>query len=345
MASSIKHSEERLLADCMEAFARWIENPNGFGTTSQITGAGAVGEAERQFSALHGDRPALLTASATYGIRCALKVSGVGAGDSVIMSEYDWPASYAAALSLGAIPRLVSASTDTLTLDPGRIPKSDIATAKAVCVTHIYGTPADVPAIRKRVGDSVAIIEDCAQALGCALDGRMIGTLESDYAVFSFGPGKQIDVGEAGMILAKDWNAYDRVLRETQHPVRQLKDGLGEDVNYCGLSIRPHPLAAILLLNKLAHFNVEERQESFRVLADMLQGSKSFNPIGIDKRRRNAQYRVPVTGNSADIRLNDSYVYIQSGAFDLRTMQQAANPVLLIGKSPISKEKNNEQTL
>jgi len=333
MAGNNEHPDESLVCDTIRACTDWRENGNGFGATSSVLGSGAVEECEKLFSALHANRPSLLTASATYGIRSALKAAGVVEGDIVLMPEYDWPASFAAVLSLGAIPKLVAVDPETLTLDPKAIRKVVFKKAKAICATHIYGVPADIPAIRAEVGGSVAIIEDCAQALGSSLDGRKTGTLDSDYAVFSFGPGKQVDCGEGGMILAKDWEGFERILNETQHPVRQINNGGGDNVNYCGLSIRPHPLTAILLLYKMERYDISGRQTEFRQLAKRLSEEGVYHLKGIDERRQNAQRRIPVRLDARHKNLSNKYTYIQSGAFDLNTMRQPEDSILLISEA------------
>lgn len=331
MGNRTKHQSEDFLFNTIQACIEWCESGAGFGATSQITGAGAIEEAEMRFSALHSNRPALLTASATYGIRSALRASGVGVGDIVMMPKYDWPASYAAALSIGAVPRLMPVAPDTFTLDPNSISKNDLSETKAICATHIYGTPADIPAIREKAGDGIAIIEDCAQAIGSSLDGRLAGTLGSDYAVYSFGPGKQIDTGEGGMILSKDWDAYEKVLKETQHPVRQIRNGAG-DVDFCAFSIRPHPLTAVLLLQKLKSYEINERQSMFGHLVEKLSGISGCRLIGVDNRRRNAQLKAPAVLDGCEEAILRKYSCTNSGAFDLGKMSKAPEGVTLIAE-------------
>ncbi len=71
----------------------------------------------------------------------------------------------------------------------------------AVVPTHLYGCPADVPRLRRLVRDpGVTIIEDAAQAMGEAGEGRKLGTL-GDVSFFSLGRGKAFSTVEGGIIL------------------------------------------------------------------------------------------------------------------------------------------------
>jgi len=113
-----------------------------------------------------------------------------------------------------------------------------------VIATHLFGIPADVPALQVAL-PQVSIVEDCAQAFGSILDGRPVGSL-GDAAVFSFRPGKRIDVGELGALLLRDDDLLERALLHSAHPIRQLISGISSPAP-SNLSIRPHPLAAVLL--------------------------------------------------------------------------------------------------
>lgn len=69
-----------------------------------------------------------------------------------------------------------------------------------VLVTHLFGYPADVNGIRKIVGHDIPIIEDAAQAMGGALEGKQLGTL-SGVGFFSLGRGKALSTLSGGLIV------------------------------------------------------------------------------------------------------------------------------------------------
>ncbi|MDF0643866.1 MAG: DegT/DnrJ/EryC1/StrS family aminotransferase [Nitrospira sp.] len=83
----------------------------------------------------------------------------------------------------------------------------------AVIAVHMYGNLCDVPALRE-VAQGKPIIEDCAQALGSKIRGRMVGSF-GNIAFFSFRSGKYLSVGEGGALFSMDADINARVLRLT----------------------------------------------------------------------------------------------------------------------------------
>jgi dTDP-4-amino-4,6-dideoxygalactose transaminase len=91
---------------------------------------------------------------------------------------------------------------DPTALEAGFAAHPDIM---AVIPVHLYGQPADLPAIEalaRRHG--AKLIEDCAQAHGAKLDGRTLGTW-GDVACFSLYPTKNLGaLGDGGIIVTHD---------------------------------------------------------------------------------------------------------------------------------------------
>jgi UDP-4-amino-4-deoxy-L-arabinose-oxoglutarate aminotransferase len=86
------------------------------------------------------------------------------------------------------------------------------ASTKAAIVPHMYGVFADVASFRTL---GVAIVEDCAQAVGARRAHPIVG----DIAVFSFHPTKCLTTGEGGMVISRDATAVQGM--------RQRRDGTG----------------------------------------------------------------------------------------------------------------------
>ena len=65
---------------------------------------------------------------------------------------------------------------------------------------HLYGHPADMPALQQ-IADrhGLQIFEDAAQAHGASLDGTPVGSFGS-FAMFSLYPTKNMTSGEGGMV-------------------------------------------------------------------------------------------------------------------------------------------------
>jgi hypothetical protein len=290
-----EHPDREWLAGIATGIGLWLDEKVST-PTSQLTGGGAIARGEQQLSALHDGRRAILLPSATYALWVALRVLGVRAGDEVLIPQYDWTSSVAVVLGLGARPVVVPTDPTTLTIDPAAAGALRTAKTGAVIATHLFGIPADIPALQLAL-PGVSIVEDCAQALGSTLDSRPVGSF-GDAAVFSFGPGKRIDVGELGAVLLRDEGLYERALMESAHPVRQQISGL-DTLQLSNLSIRPHPLAAVLLNVALDRDDSRTLIESRQLMGERLALDIDLPLIGVDSRRGVATATIPVLAERA----------------------------------------------
>ncbi|CAN5333688.1 hypothetical protein BH11ACT4_BH11ACT4_13060 [soil metagenome] len=306
-----EHPDTELVRATQHALDVWLRTP-ATSPTSQVSGGGAIAHAEARLSAALGDRPVLLTPSASYALWVALRVLGIGSGDEVLVPGFDWTAGAAAVRATGALPVVVPVDRATLTIDPTRAASLRTARTRAVIATHVLGIPADVPALRCTL-PWVPILEDCAQAFGSQLDGQPVGTL-GDAAVFSFGPGKRIDAGELGALVLRDRDLWESAVRMSTHPIRQQHSGMAEpDPSW--LSIRPHPLAAILLAVALERDDASKLIDARHRLATHLRDTTRLTLLGVDGRRRVASSSIPV--DPADPALPTVSDHLRVGSADL----------------------------
>jgi hypothetical protein len=325
------HPDREWLAGIATGIDSWLDGKVST-PTSQLTGGGAIACGEQKLSALHDGRPAILLPSATYALRVALRVLGVRAGDEVLIPQYDWTSSLAVVLGLGARPVVVPADPTTLTIDPAAAGALRTAKTRAVIATHLFGIPADIPALQLAL-PGVSIVEDCAQALGSTLDGRPVGS-HGDAAVFSFGPGKRVDVGELGALLLSDHKLYDRALRECAHPVRQQLSGLAS-LELSNLSIRPHPLAAVLLNVALDRDDSRTLIESRQLVGERLALETDLPLIGVDSRRGVATATIPVLAARVAAAMLPAEIVVSHGdVLDIGSVNSGAQstlPLIFLG--------------
>jgi perosamine synthetase len=85
------------------------------------------------------------------------------------------------------------------------------AQVEAVIAVHMFGNLCDMPGLHEAV-QGKPIIEDCAQALGSKLDGRMAGSF-GVIAAFSFRSGKYLSVGEGGALFSNHTDIRQRLSR------------------------------------------------------------------------------------------------------------------------------------
>ena len=170
---------------------------------------------EREFARYIGCEFGVGVASGTDAIELALRACEVQEGDLVFTVSHTAVATVVAIERMGAIPVLVDIDPVTYTMDPDRLqhaiadaarnPALSGRRARAVVPVHLYGHPADMPAIidvSRRAG--LRVIEDCAQAHGAAIEDRKARTW-GDVAAFSFYPTKNLGaLGDGGLVAGSD---------------------------------------------------------------------------------------------------------------------------------------------
>ena len=161
---------------------------------------------EQEFAKYLGsDLNALAVNSATAGLHLALEAIGIREGDEVITTPYTFTATAEVIRYLGANPKFVDISADTLNIDPEHIETAITSRTRAVLPVHVGGLAADMTAIlRIARRHELKIVEDAAHALPATWGGTRIGALDSDATVFSFYATKPLATGEGGMIVTRD---------------------------------------------------------------------------------------------------------------------------------------------
>ncbi len=152
---------------------------------------------EEAFARHLGARHASAVSSGTAGLHLALRAVGVSEGEEVITSPFSFVASANAVLYERARPVFVDIDPVTLNLDAAAAAAAVSERTSALLPVHIFGYPADVPAL-ERLG--LPIVEDACEALGAVhSDGVAVGA-RGHPAVFGFYANKQLTTGEGGMV-------------------------------------------------------------------------------------------------------------------------------------------------
>lgn len=146
---------------------------------------------------------AQVLASGTAAVTVALAISGVGAGDEVIMPCFTFVASFEAVIALGAIPVLVDID-DTLTLDIEAVTKAITPKTKAIMPVHMCGSMANLEALQSICEEhKLLLIEDACQAIGGTYHGKPLGSI-GDAGTFSFDFVKTFTCGEGGAVITNN---------------------------------------------------------------------------------------------------------------------------------------------
>lgn len=162
-------------------------------------------EFEQAFCAFTGAKHAFAVNNCTSALKMAAIFCHIQPGDEVIIPAYTFCASAIPFGDLGAKIVWADINPDTWTIDPDDITRKITPKTKAVVCVHLLGMPCDmkkiVPIARAH---GLKVVEDCAQALDCRIDGQHVGTF-GDFGCFSFHSAKTMTtLGEGGMFVCAD---------------------------------------------------------------------------------------------------------------------------------------------
>ncbi len=243
---TLKNEIDRAVMDVFEG-GHYINGPN-------------VKALEEEIAAYIGTEYAVGLNSGTDALHLALRALDIGAGDEVITTPFTFVATTEAIGIVGAKPVFIDIHPGTFNIDPALIEAAITPRTKAILPVHLYGHPApmyDILAIAKVHG--LAVIEDCAQAIGASIDGKRVGSF-GDVGAFSFFPSKNLGAyGDGGMVTTNRKDLADRMRSLRAH---------GGRVKYhheeLGVNSRLDEVQAAILRVKLPHLGnwIARRREN-----------------------------------------------------------------------------------
>jgi dTDP-4-amino-4,6-dideoxygalactose transaminase len=238
---------------------------------------------EKEAAEYLGVKHAIGCASGTDALHLALLAAGIGQGDEVITSAFTFIATAEAIKYVGATPIFVDIDSGTFNITPENILKAITPKTKAVMPVHLFGQPADLPAI-KAICDNhgLKLIEDCAQSFGSTVNNQQTGSF-GDAAGFSFFPSKNLGCfGDGGLVAT---NCDD-----TAAKIKQYRNH-GSDVRYyhdvVGYNSRLDELQAVVLrakLKRIDQYNAARRHAAHlysALLADLPLTTPYEDRVGV----------------------------------------------------------------
>jgi dTDP-4-amino-4,6-dideoxygalactose transaminase len=207
---------------------------------------------EREWGAFCGAPFAVSCASGTDAITLALAGLGIGIGDEVLTVSMTCAPSAVGIQRAGATPVFVDVEADRLTMDPALLESALTARTKAIVPVHLYGRVADMERILAFAkANGLLLVEDCAQAHGAMLGGRLAGSF-GDAAAWSFYPTKNLGaLGDGGTVTTArpDVAGKIRKLRLYGYATRNDADVAGfnsrlDELQAAGLRVSLGRLAA-----------------------------------------------------------------------------------------------------
>ena len=206
---------------------------------------------EEAFAAYCGARHGVGVGSGTDALLLALRALDLKPGDEVIVPAMTFIATAATVLHAGGRPVFVDVRPDDLQIDVPSVEAAITPRTRGLLPVHLYGTMADVSALRL-IADrrELWLLEDAAQAHGASRDGHRAGSV-GVAGCFSFYPGKNLGAyGDAGMVVTDDAALAERLRLLRDHGQRAKYEHVL--VGYCS---RLDNLQAAVLGVKLRHLD------------------------------------------------------------------------------------------
>lgn len=167
--------------------------------------------------------------SATAAEELNLRILGIGEGDEVLVPAYTYTSSAAAAIHVGATVKFIDSQKDSVEMDYDQMEAAITEKTKAIIPVDLAGVVCDYDRIYQAIENKkhlfkpsgntelgqriqsamgrIAIIADCAHALGSTRDGKMAGEI-ADFSSFSFHAVKNFTTAEGG---AAAWRSIEGI--------------------------------------------------------------------------------------------------------------------------------------
>jgi dTDP-4-amino-4,6-dideoxygalactose transaminase len=209
-------------------------------------------------------------ASGTDALILSLLATGVGPGDTVLTVANAGSYTTIAAKAVGAELVFVDVCEESLQMSLQELKHSLYLASnaglkpKAVVVTHLFGQlNSEIQEIATFAKESgIAVIEDCAQALGARSVNGMAGTF-GDLATFSFYPTKNLGASGDGGAVASSSQEFTTKLRKLRQYGWEAKYSIDLEG---GRNSRLDEIQAAILRLKLPYLDIwnQKRREIFK---------------------------------------------------------------------------------
>lgn len=219
-------------------------------------------ELETAFSEYTGSGHCLAVSSCTAGLHLAMSGVGLGPGDEAIVPSITFVASANAIAYTGARPIFAEiAAVDRPWLSAETAERAITPDTKAIVGVSYGGHPGEIEALKELAEDrGLALIEDAAHGSGSWLGDRHLGTFGAAGAI-SFSAGKNLGIGEGGMLLTDDDDFAERARLMRWHGVtrsiweRHRTGTESYDVSGLGFNYRIDDPRAALAVSRLSRLD------------------------------------------------------------------------------------------
>jgi perosamine synthetase len=261
-------------------------------TTGWVSSVGSyVDKFEKLFADYIGTERAVAVVNGTAALHISLLLSGVKAGDEVIVPNLTFVATVNAVRYCGANPVFMDSTWDNLGLDIEKVKrfleeetfysggnthnKTSKARIAAIIPMHTFGYAVDMDALDEvLLGRNIPVIEDATESLGAKYRGRMTGSL-SRMACFSFNGNKIVTTGGGGMITTNDEELAARAKHLTTTAKRSSEDFDHDEVGYNYRLVNVLAAIGVAQMERVEEF-VQKKRANLALYDRLLSSSSKF---------------------------------------------------------------------
>lgn len=267
---------------------------------------GYQGKLEAAFAEAFGVKHAISANAAMSLLISAVYAAGAGAGDEYLCDPLVQFHAIGA-LWMNAHPTWADVYPDTWLMDPASARANITPQTKAICVTNLWGQPAEVDTLRALADEKgIVLIEDCAHAMFLPYKGKYAGTW-GHIGIYSFCQGKHMTTGDGGMALTDDDELAAKIRAVTC---------FGESPPQLATVFRMTEMQAAVGLAQLEKVKgyIEEYQRSYAHLSAALEGCSWLQPRAIKEGCGNSPYIFSFLYNGDEHGIDQ--MAFQQGLFD-----------------------------
>ena len=157
------------------------------------------------------ERYVVATNTGTSALHIALLTAGIGPGDDVITTSFNYVADHQAIKMTGANVVMCDIRNDNLGIDCEKAEALINSKTKAILPLHFAGIPCDQKEVYQLATKyGLRVIEDACHAFGTKINGKRIGSY-GDIVCFSFDPVKIITSIDGGCVVVNNKDELQRL--------------------------------------------------------------------------------------------------------------------------------------
>jgi dTDP-4-amino-4,6-dideoxygalactose transaminase len=249
---TFKDAPDSLRDEWKEATSQVIES-------GVFIGGAMVAKFESDWAQYLGVKHAIGVGNGYDALVVALKILGIGRGDLVAVPSHTFVATWLAVSAVGATP--VGIDCNQFGLMDLDLLVTHTSKFAAVIPVHMHGQMVDMPRLVAWAEKmNVRVVEDCAQAHGARINGKLAGTW-GEFGAFSFYPTKNLGaLGDAGSLVTN----IDSLSMKARSFVNYGSiPGNKYEYQFHGINSRLDPIQAAALRVNLKHLDLwnTRRQE------------------------------------------------------------------------------------